>query len=264
MGFVSLTTDFGAGYTGVCQGVILRIASRARVLVVSDEVAPYQVVEGACLLEQALPYLPEGVHVAVVDPGVGTSRRPIGIATARGDVLVGPDNGLLTLAADALGGAVRAHELAEPAYRLAAVSSSFHGRDIFAPAAAHLVNGAELADFGPAITPLPLDVAPVRRADGALVASVLYLDRYGSAVLTATPDDLPVPFGTPVTVSWGGGTLDLVYAETYGAVPVGVPVLWPDSSGRLGLAVNQGSAAERYGLVAGVELRIVHDTGDRA
>ena len=133
--FVSLATDFGAAYTAICAGVVHTIAPDANVLVLSDEITPYGVREGAMLLRQALPYLPLGVHVGIVDPGVGTSRRPVAIATGRGDVLVGPDNGLLVPAAEALGGVVGAHVLENPEYRLPSVSASFHGRDVFSPAA---------------------------------------------------------------------------------------------------------------------------------
>ncbi|WP_242885050.1 SAM hydrolase/SAM-dependent halogenase family protein [Actinomadura litoris] len=251
--FVSLTTDFGAAYTAICAGVVHTIAPGATVLVLSDEVRPYAVAEGAMLLVQALPYLPVGVHVGVVDPGVGTPRRPLAVETGRGDVLVGPDNGLLVPAAEELGGVVRAHALENPAYRLPRVSSTFHGRDIFSPAAAHLAGGADIAAFGPRVAPLPLDVAPPRAEDGVLTAAYLYTDRFGSVVVNAGPDDLaaalgPVAFGAALEVSWPGRAARVTFAETFGSVPVGEPLLLTDSSGRLGFAVNQGSAAERFGF----------------
>ncbi|GAA0576351.1 SAM hydrolase/SAM-dependent halogenase family protein [Actinomadura livida] len=258
--FVSLATDFGAAYTAICAGVVYTVAPAANVLVLSDEITPFGVREGAMLLRQALPYLPAGVHVGIVDPGVGTSRRPVAIETGRGDVLVGPDNGLLAPAADALGGAVRAHALENPAYRLPAVSASFHGRDIFSPAAGHLAAGVDLADFGPPVEPLPLDVPSPLAGDGELTAPVLYTDRFGSVILGAGPDDLtaafgPLPRGTPLDVVWGApapGSARATFEETFGSVAPGEPLVWIDSSGRLGLAVNQGSAAEVLGL-AGAE-----------
>ncbi|WP_262403681.1 S-adenosyl-l-methionine hydroxide adenosyltransferase family protein [Actinomadura sp. CNU-125] len=131
--FISLATDFGAAYTGICAGVMYGIVPDANVLVLSDEITPFDVREGAMLLRQALPYLPVGVHVGIVDPGVGTPRRPVAVRTGRGDVLVGPDNGLLVPAAETLGGIVAAHELENPAHRLPSVSASFHGRDVFSP-----------------------------------------------------------------------------------------------------------------------------------
>jgi S-adenosylmethionine hydrolase len=251
--FVSLATDFGAAYTGICAGVVHRIAPGATVLVLSDEITPFAIAEGAMLLRQALPYLPVGVHVGIVDPGVGTPRRPLAIETGRGDVLVGPDNGLLVPAADALGGVVRAQVLENPAYRLPAVSASFHGRDIFSPAAAHVAAGVAVADLGPPAEPLPLDVArPVVR-EGELTASVLYTDRFGSLILNAGPDDLvaafgPLEYGAPLVLSGGGRAEWITFAETFGGVAAGEPLLWVDSSGQLGLAVNRGSAAERFVL----------------
>ncbi|GAA4228722.1 SAM-dependent chlorinase/fluorinase [Actinomadura meridiana] len=249
--FVSLATDFGAAYTGICAGVVYGIVPGATVLVLSDEITPFAVAEGAMLLRQALPYLPVGVHVGIVDPGVGTPRRPIAIETGRGDVLVGPDNGLLVPAAEALGGAVRAHVLEDPAYRLPTVSASFHGRDIFSPAAAHLAAGVAVADLGAPAEPLPLDVASPVVGEGELTAPILYTDRFGSLILNAGPDDLaaafgPLEHGAPLEVSGRGERI--TFAETFGGVAPGEPLLWVDSSGLLGLAVNQGSAADRFGM----------------
>ena len=267
--FISLTTDFGDAYTATCAGVVHTIVPAANVLVLSDEVTPYAIVEGAMLLRQALPYLPRGVHVGIVDPGVGTPRRPVAIATGRGDVLVGPDNGLLLPAADRLGGATAAHLLENPAYRLPEVSPSFHGRDVFAPAAAHLARGADPADLGPQIDVgglVRLDLpAPVVR-DGALSATVLYTDRFGSLLLSAEEGDLaaalgPVPHGTALEASWTGPdggprSARLPFELTYGRVPEGEALIWVDSSGLLGLAVNRGSAAERFGIGTGSALTV--------
>ncbi|GAA4068526.1 SAM-dependent chlorinase/fluorinase [Actinomadura miaoliensis] len=264
--FVSLTTDFGAAYTAICAGVIYSIAPSANVLVLSDEVTPYAVTEGAMLLRQALPYLPAGVHVGIVDPGVGTPRRPVAVVTGRGDVLIGPDNGLLPPAAEVLGGAIHAYELADPAYRLPEVSTSFHGRDIFSPAAAHVANGLPPAELGPRVPPSalrPLQVPPVTKDDDALTASTLYIDRFGSLVLAARRDDLPATpaYGTPLEVTWTTRdgtprTIRAPFVETFGSVAEGEPLLWVDSSGWLGLAVNQGSAAARFGLASDAVLTI--------
>ncbi|MFE9100540.1 SAM hydrolase/SAM-dependent halogenase family protein [Actinomadura geliboluensis] len=254
--FVSLATDFGAAYTSICAGVVYTIAPEATVLVLSDEITPFDVREGAMLLRQALPYLPVGVHTGIVDPGVGTPRRPVAVETGRGDVLVGPDNGLLVPAAEVLGGVVRAHALENPAYRLPEVSTSFHGRDIFSPAAAHVATGVAVADLGPAVELLPLDVPPPVADDGGLTVPVLYTDRFGSLVLGAEPGDLTAAFGelppgTPLDVAWtvpAPGSARVAFAETFGAVAPGEPLLWTDSSGWLGLAVNQGSATDALGL----------------
>lgn len=263
--FVSLATDFGAAYTGICVGVVHRIAPAATVLVLTDEITPFGVREGAMLLRQALPYLPVGVHAGIVDPGVGTARRPVAIGTGRGDVLVGPDNGLLVPAAEALGGVVRAHVLENPAYRLPEVSASFHGRDVFAPAAAYLATGVDVADVGAPVEPLPLDVPSAAVRDGELSAPVLYADRYGSLILGAGPDDLAaafgvLPYGTVLALAWTDPdgrehAARVPFAETFGDVEVGEPLLWVDSSGWLGLAVNQGSAAEAFRAAGTLTLR---------
>ncbi len=250
--FVSVTTDFGAGYTGICVGVIARIAPEARVLVLSDGVTRYAIVEAAMLLRQALPYLPVGIHLAVVDPGVGTARKPIAVRTGRGDLLVGPDNGLLMPAAEVLGDVAEARLLANPELRLPEVSHTFHGRDVFAPAAGHLANGADLAGFGPTVTPTALQLPAPVVGEAELTATVLYADDFGSLVLAAHPADLhkalgPLAYGTGLIVAGES----VRWADTYGAVARGEPLLYVDSSGWLALAVNQGSAAERFGLVAG-------------
>ncbi|TDD37426.1 hypothetical protein E1287_08645 [Actinomadura sp. KC06] len=252
--FVSLATDFGAAYTGICAGVVYSIVPAATVLVLSDEITPYAVAEGAMLLRQALPYLPVGVHVGIVDPGVGTRRLPVAIETGRGDVLVGPDNGLLIPAAETLGGVVRAHVLENQAYRLpGGVSASFHGRDIFSPAAAHIAAGVGVAEFGAPAEPLPLDVPAPVVAAGELSAPILYTDRFGSLILNAGPDDLraafgPLDHGTPLELACPDGAERVTFEETFGGVAPGEPLVWVDSSGLLGLAVNQGSAADRFGL----------------
>jgi S-adenosylmethionine hydrolase len=256
--FVSFTTDFGAAYTATCVGVVYTIVSDANVLVLSDEVTKYSIIEGAMLLRQSLPYLPVGVHLGIVDPGVGTRRLPVAVATGRGDVLIGPDNGLLVPAAEMLGGILRAHRLENPAYRLTAVSATFHGRDLFAPAAGHVASGVDIADLGPAIgSLLPLDLPAPLIGPGALTVSVLYQDDFGSLILSGVAADLraalgPIPPGTPLELIWTGAdgpqSAGLPYEETFGDVPFSEPLLFTDSSGWLGLAINQGSAAARFGL----------------
>ncbi len=159
--WVSLTTDYGLadGFVAACRGVIAQKAPKAQVIDVSHAVPPQDVRRGATILAQVVPYLPPAVHIAVVDPGVGTARLGILVVTEEG-VLVGPDNGLLVPAAGALGGIQGVYELASEEYRLPTVSHTFHGRDIFAPAAAYLTLGVEPADFGPEIDPATLVQLP--------------------------------------------------------------------------------------------------------
>jgi S-adenosylmethionine hydrolase len=251
--FISLLTDFGLRdpSAAIMRGVILGIAPDAEILDISHEVRKYRIRDGALLLWCALPYLPIGVHVAVVDPGVGTSRRPVAIETRRRDILIGPDNGLLLMAAEKLGGVTRAVELTEPAYRLPVVSTSFHGRDIFAPAAAHLARGVSFARLGAVVEPATLVRLPIPEArvtDGRLETHVLYVDTFGNAKLTALAPDLPAAFGDlesgdELRVEIDGQPVDLAWQATFGEAAIGAPLLYEDSYGRLCLAVNQGNAA---------------------
>jgi S-adenosylmethionine hydrolase len=243
--WISLTTDYGLadGFVAACHGVIAARAPTVRVIDVTHGVPPQRIRHGATVLADTVPYLPEGVHVAVVDPGVGTSRRGVVVVTARG-LLVGPDNGLLLPAALALGGVQAAHELIAPEYRLATVSATFHGRDIFAPAAAHLALGVAPAAFGPPVTDLvELPEPLVRAVSGRLETEVLTIDHFGNLQLAATVDDLVFTGLTQtVAVSNGQTTVDAVLGRTFADAPPGAAVLYPDSAGRLAVAVNQGSA----------------------
>jgi S-adenosylmethionine hydrolase len=267
---VSLTSDFGARdpSAAICKGVVLTIAPGVTVIDITHEVAKFQVSDGALVLWCALPFLPVGVHVAVVDPGVGTERLPIALETARGDVLVGPDNGLLVPAADRLGGIVRAHALENPAYRLGVISRSFHGRDIFAPAAAHLALGVPITDLGRALDPAALarlDWPEPRVTPGALETAVVYVDTFGNVKLAGEPADLaaalgPLEPGDLLALAWSDGsdvrTAEAPWAETFGSVPPGAPLVFEDSYGRLCLAANQASVVGRLGLRDGLRLTL--------
>ncbi|MFD2764640.1 SAM hydrolase/SAM-dependent halogenase family protein [Micromonospora eburnea] len=187
--WISLTTDYGLadGFVAACHGVLARLAPTARVIDVTHLIPPADVRRGAAVLAQTVPYLPVGVHVAVVDPGVGTARRGIGLATP-GGLLVGPDNGLLLDAAESLGGITEAVELTNPAWLAPAVSRTFHGRDVFAPVAARLALGAPLAEAGPAVEPaalVRLPVPVVRAEPGGFAAEVLTVDHFGNVQLAA-------------------------------------------------------------------------------
>lgn len=267
---ISFLSDFGGeSAPATCRGVMWGIAPEARILDINHTVRKFSVRDGAFLLARAVGYLPLGVHLAVVDPGVGTARRGIAVRAARGDLLVGPDNGLLQPAARELGGIVAAHELANTKFFLAHVSTTFHGRDVFAPVAAHLAGGVSLADVGPAI---PVDAMvdlrlpePVTR-HGGLETAVLFIDSFGNVRLAGQPDDLAAAVGGPLQpgsrfrISGGGlgaGGLELAWHATFGEVALGAPLLYDDADyGGLGLAVNQASAAERYGLDIDTPVRI--------
>jgi S-adenosyl-L-methionine hydrolase (adenosine-forming) len=239
---ITLTTDFGTrdSYVAAMKGVILGIARHARLVDVSHEVAPHDVTEAALALEAAAPFFPAGaVHLAVVDPGVGTARR--GLAVAAGGVLcVGPDNGLFTPMFERRDW--RAFELTAPEYRLRAVSRTFHGRDIFAPAAAHLALGLPPERLGPRVDdPVRLSWPTVREAHGAVAGTVLHIDRFGNLVTSIRAEAFE-SFGQ-VTVRFGGRALPFV--GTYGELTPGQAGALVGGSGRLEIAVREGSAALR-------------------
>jgi S-adenosylmethionine hydrolase len=249
--WITFTSDYGLEdhFVGVCHGVMARVAPAVRVIDVSHAVPAQDVGHGALVLAQAVGYLPRAVHLAVVDPGVGTGRGMVAVE-AGGQVLVGPDNGLLVPAAEALGGVGRVHALENPAYRLAPVSATFHGRDVFAPAAAHLAAGVELAELGPELDPgrLVRQAATGPRVDGDRAdGRVLLVDHFGNLALDLRRGDLEavgVALGDPVELRVGGRAHRLVFAETFAAVPAGGLLLHEDSFGSLAVAVNLGRAAD--------------------
>jgi S-adenosylmethionine hydrolase len=271
--FLSFLTDFGPdGPAPVCRGVMLTIAPDAQIVDIGHNVRKYAIRDGAFLLWSAVPFLPVGVHVAVVDPGVGTDRRPIAIKTHRGDVLVGPDNGLLMPPAERLGGIAEARVLENRALWLPVTTSTFHGRDIFAPVAAHLAMGTPFESVGPPIDPadlvqLRMPTAAVR--DGGLDTAVAFIDSFGNARLAGLPDDLvaavgPLKAGRPLVVELmdriGDGPppteVRTTWQRTFGAVALGEPLLYEDSSGTISLSDNQGDIATRLGLVVDQPARI--------
>jgi len=250
--WITFVSDYGLqdSYVGVCHGVMARIAPHARVIDVSHAVEPQDVRHGAIVLAQSVGYLPDAVHLAVVDPGVGTARGQVALE-AGGRVLVGPDNGLLVWAADALGGVERAHALANPAYQLFPVSRTFHGRDVFAPAAAHLATGLDPAALGPELDPAALVRLPTPTASvegDRLVAEVVSVDHFGNLLLSFGHTELEragLRLGDPVEVRVGDRAFSASVGETFAAVPAGALVVHEDSSGRIAISLNRGRAAER-------------------
>jgi S-adenosylmethionine hydrolase len=269
--FVSLLTDWGLRdpSPAIARGVILGIAPDAQVIDISHEVEKFNIRHGALMLWSALPYLPIGAHAAVIDPGVGTPRRPIAIEVARGDYLVGPDNGLLLAGAERLGGIVRVHLIENPQYHLPVVTDTFHGRDLFAPATAHLALGVPLDSIGPPLDPaslVTLDWPPVVVRDGELETTVIYRDTFGSLKLAGLAADLAdalpgLQRGQLLTIEVvqpdrAGARHQMPWAVTFGEVPLGELMLLEDSYGRLSIAQNQGNAATTLGVGEGTVLRV--------
>ncbi len=260
---LTFLSDYGLedGFVAACHGVAARIAPAARVIDVTHLVPPGDVRRGAAVLAQTVPYLPPAVHVAVVDPGVGTAR--LGVAVQAGDrIFVGPDNGVLSWAIGAAGGAERAVQLSNSDLWLHPVSSTFHGRDIFTPVAAHLVNGADLAAVGSesAVADLVTLPAPTSRVhDGEVEGEVMSVDRFGNVQLSIAAAEiglLGTSFGGTLVVRCGRRQLTVPYLETFAAVAPGELVAFTDSAGLVSLAVNAGDAAQRLGLPPGAHVRL--------
>ena len=266
---VVFLSDFGLddAFVGTCHAVMKRIAPGLEVIDLTHGITPQQVLQGALALHDAAPYLPgDAIALAVVDPGVGSARRAIAVRGADRRFYVGPDNGLLLLAAERVGPLFEARELTGSRFRLDPVSATFHGRDVFAPAAAHLAAGVPMSELGPAVDPsllarLELPTAVV--APGFLRACVVAVDRFGNVQLAAGVEDLVaaglVP-GTRVVVDPSGATptppdatgpARATVGRTFADVEPGALLVHEDSSGRLAIAVVDGSAADRLGLAAG-------------
>ncbi|NAS26445.1 hypothetical protein GT755_32825 [Herbidospora sp. NEAU-GS84] len=261
---ITLLTDYGLedGFVAACHGVIAGIAPEARIIDVGHLVPAGDVRRGAAILAQTIPYLPRGVHIAVVDPSVGSSTRRAVAIEAGGRVFVGPDNGVLSWAVHAVGGATAAYELTNEDVWLKPVSRTFHGRDIFCPVAAHVVAGREVAGLGTAIPPRELVTLPEptsRLRDGACEGEVLSVDRHGNVQLSITAADLGflgVRDGDTLAVWLGRRQLAVPYRDTFAAVPPGDLVAFTDSAGLVAVAVNAGDAAQRLGLPPGAHVRL--------
>lgn len=266
--WISFTTDYGDqdGFTAACRGVIARIAPEVRVLDVTHLVPPQDIRRGAAVLAQTVPYLPPAVHLAVVDPGVGTERRGIAVL-AGGSVLVGPDNGLLLPAAAALGGALAAHELTDPAHRLPVVSRTFHGRDIFAPAAAHVAAGLPPDRLGAPVAVSDLTRLPnpvTRVATGMVDTEVLTVDRFGNVQLAASVADLAragLAAGSPLWAHLAERTVPVVRGEVFDDVDFGELVLLVDSAGHAAMAIRNGSAAAHLRMGVGDRVQLETESG---
>ena len=248
---ITFLSDYGYEdeFAGVCRAVIAQIAPGGPLIDLSHGIARQDVRQGAIVLANALPSCPPGVHLAVVDPGVGSARRAVAVATAEERFLVGPDNGLLSRALDRLGGALGAVELSSSPFRLEPVSATFHGRDLFAPVAAHLSLGARLEEAGQSIDPaslVKLDLPTPRIDSDEVVAHAIHVDGYGNVTLDLDAPmlvDGPLSPGDAIELRAPDGPFEGVWARTFADVDAGEVLLFEDSSGALALAVSGGNAA---------------------
>jgi S-adenosylmethionine hydrolase len=260
--FITFLTDFGLedDFVGTCHGVMKRIAPDSQLIDITHGIRPGHVLQAALTLANTLPYMPPGVHLAVVDPGVGTGRRPLALRDAEGRIHVGPDNGLLLPAAERFGGVVEVHELANPEYALDSVSRTFHGRDLFSPAAAHLSLGVALGELGPPVDPealVRLDLPEPEVGQSRIRATVLGVDRFGNIALNLSREHLDavaiVP-GMRVELAARGNRYYAVAARTFADAPTGELILYEDSYRSVAIAVSRGSAAAVLGVDEGAEI----------
>jgi S-adenosyl-L-methionine hydrolase (adenosine-forming) len=260
---ITFLTDFGLedDFVGTCHGVMKRIAPEVEIIDVTHGIAPQSILQGALVLANTIPFLPEGVHVAVVDPGVGSDRRAL--ALRGGDRLfVGPDNGLLIPAAEKVGGIESAREITNREYALEPVSATFHGRDVFAPAAAYLANGLDFAELGPPVEPpslVRLEVPQPEITQRSIRAKCLYIDRFGNMQLNLTRGDLEgcgVEPGHQVEVESSGDRYFAVAARTFADARPGEIILYEDAYENVSLAISGGNAAQTFQVSAGADLRI--------
>ena len=258
-------SDFGLEdeFVGTCHGVIARLAPAARVIDLSHGVPPGDVVRGALLFRDCIPYVPDdAILLGVVDPGVGGRRLAVAVRTAGGRLLVGPDNGLLSLAWEALGGVEDAVRIVAEGVVLRPTSSTFHGRDLFAPAAAHLASGAALSTLGPPAVPASLasvEIPHVEVVPGRVAAPVLSVDRFGNVALAATRDHLRaagLEASDVLEVRTPGRVARAAPGSTFGDVEPGRLVVLVDSSGWVAVGRNGGSAADLLAVRPGAVVRL--------
>jgi S-adenosylmethionine hydrolase len=257
---VTLTTDFGLKdpYAAEMKATILGICPKAVIVDVTHEITKFNIRMGAYVLASAAPYFPDGaVHVAVVDPGVGTRRRSIVIQTKQ-SFFVGPDNGILVLAA-AKQGIESIHELTNPRFMIPKVSDTFHGRDIFAPAAAHLLNGVKTSDFGYEIREAKeADFAKVMRKNDVLFGEVLHVDDFGNIITNINQKEIAEnQVKGEVSVEIAGNNLKLKFCKAYGETKPQEPVILIGSHGFLEISINQGNAAKRFETKAGDKIKLL-------
>jgi S-adenosylmethionine hydrolase len=260
---ICFISDYGLAdvLVGTCKGVMMGIATGVPIIDVTHTVPGFDVIRGAEALRHATRYMPENsVYLAVVDPGDKTKRRALAAEVHSGAYLVGPDNGILLPAADALGGIVRAVQLTNPRYHVHPVSGAFHGRDVFSPVAAHLAAGANIGDLGEGVTApsmVSLDFPGFRQeSGGGVAAEIINIDRFGNARLSVMQEDLGFPYDTPLEIGVRDEVIEARYVETFGSAEDGDLVAVPDSHWRLSLAVNRGNAARALLLSVGEEVRL--------
>lgn len=260
--FITFLSDFGLSddFVGTCHGVIKSIAPGVEIIDITHGIRAHDILQGALVLEQTLPYMPLSVIMAVVDPGVGAERKPLALRTGDDRFLVGPDNGLLSLAAARLGGTEEAVELVCSSYSLARVCKTFEGRDLFSPAAAHLCNGVAIDKLGPHVPVDDLTILempePVVSGD-EINATVSHIDSFGNIQCYLTTPELEqigVKVGDKLNLTFGEETWQVPLVETFAEVAPDNLLLYEDSYQRITFAMNQGNAARVFQVSEGDQL----------
>ena len=265
---ICFLSDFGLAddFVGSCKGVMTKISPGVQILDLTHEVPGFEIETGAEILLHATRYMPQNtVYLAVVDPSVGTQRRGLALSTQDGALMVGPDNGLLAPAAESLGGILEAVTLTNARYHVHPVSNTFHGRDIFSPAAAHLAAGTDISELGDHISPSGLQSTRVPGAEedrqtGTRTVRIISIDRYGNARLSILEKDAHLEYGTTLKVDTGDGYMSVRYVETFGAAKAGELILVPDSHWRLSLSINKGNASHALALKVGAPVSLKNQT----
>lgn len=260
---ITLTSDFGAQSQGVgiMEAVALEISPDAHVLHLMHGLPDFNLFYAARTME-TVSYIPVGFHVCVVDPGVGTKRKPVAIKTGRGDYLIGPDNGVLIPATRFLGGIKKAVEITNEKYMKKPVSPVFHGRDIFTPAAAYLSKGVKMEDLGREINPKNLAKAPYEEAEAAgneIKAKIISINKFGSLHLNIMHDvwdNFNVKMGGLANIKLDKKIIKIPFFTTFGEVEKGKPLIFKDDYGRVEIALNQGSFVKKYKAKIGDEIVI--------
>jgi S-adenosyl-L-methionine hydrolase (adenosine-forming) len=264
---ITFLSDFGVedDFAGTCHGVIKRLAPEVDVIDITHGIQPTSILQGSVVLASTLPYMPVGVHLAIVDPDVGTPRRALVVRTGEGHLLVGPDNGLLVPAAERVGGIAAANEITNREFALEPIAPTFHGRDIFSPAAAHLALGLDPGELGDGVEPESLvrfEYPQPQIGTRRIRATCLYVDRFGNIQLNVTArnvEALGIVPGRRVEVELPVDRFYAIAARTFADARPGDIVLYEDAYQNIALAISRGNAAETFGVRAGTEVRLRAD-----
>lgn len=262
--FITFMTDFGLrdDFVGTCHGVIKSIAPDVEIIDITHGIEPRRVLQGALALADTIPYMPIGVHLCVVDPGVGTDRRAIALEDKSGRLYVGPDNGLLLPAAERMGGIARTHQISNPAYAMKEISPTFHGRDVFSPAAAHLALGVPLEEIGPSLAErdlVRLNIPKPETRHGRIKAVVVDTDRFGNMQLNIRHEHLEAlgfSVGSKIELEHCGERYYAITARTFSDARRGDIMLYEDSFQNLAVAISGGDATNMLGAVPGDKIII--------